>query len=326
MVRAECCDRGSYLADGFCVSNKEDALWSSHAISFYADVATALGMMALVHLGSERGLSEAALTPIAKNSMSLLGHGVGHLFLGVRAAVSNGAIFEGLSTKGRLAMFAAFMPVWYGFMMDKRRSTPVTIGFTVFHNTLQTFFLPSRYFFTHVLKAVLLGSAIRWLLRPRADKSRYYALEAWLVDVPVLLASFGEALTCDTFLKRYGGHVWFDMVVPFGFLLYYMVLINDPRETTSGIFDADADKYARKPVPEGKRRIVAGMSVPQEPFGGLHPPAVARSMSHSFSERVVRVQRAMSDGAKQSTQLTATAGPGGVVRQLSWGLASPRAD
>lgn len=112
MVRAECCDRGSYLADGFCVSNKEDALWSSHAISFYADVATALGMMALVHLGSERGLSEAALTPIAKNSMSLLGHGVGHLFLGVRAAVSNGAIFEGLSTKGRLAMFAAFMPVW----------------------------------------------------------------------------------------------------------------------------------------------------------------------------------------------------------------------
>eukprot|EP00966_Prymnesium_polylepis_P281452 6503263-Prymnesium_polylepis.2 len=72
--------------------------------------------------------------------------------------------------------------------------------------------------------AVLGNSAIRWLGRPIADKTKYYALEAWLVDVPIAASAFAEALTCDVFLHAYGGHVWFDMVVPGMFVVYYAVL------------------------------------------------------------------------------------------------------
>ena len=110
-------------------------------------------------------------------------------------------------------------------MRDKSRSTATTLGFALMHNTLQVFFLPTRFFFTHVLLAVLLGSALRWLRRPAVMKTKYYALESWLVDVPIMLASFTEALACDSLLVRYGGHVWFDLVVPVMFTVYLAVLL-----------------------------------------------------------------------------------------------------
>lgn len=241
----------SYLNDGFCISNRSQPFWTSHAISFYADAATAFCMMGLVREGRRRGLSEAATTPMSKNSMSLLGHGVGHLFLATRAGGSGAGIFEDLSPVARLAVYLAFMPVWYGFMMDKRRSVVATVGFMMFHNTLQVFFLPTSLFFTHVLMAVLLNSAFRWLVRPKADKTRYYAMEAWLVDVPILLASFGEALACDAFLMSWGGHVWFDMVVPVGFTVYYIMLVNDASEIQASGTSARAvstDSYISKPT------------------------------------------------------------------------------
>ena len=85
-----------------------------------------------------------------------------------------------------------------------------------------------------MLLAVLLNSAIRGLSRAPEDKNRFYDMEAILVDVPILLATFGEAITCDSFLINYGGHVWFDMVVPVGFIIYYAILLISPdiKEST----------------------------------------------------------------------------------------------
>lgn len=51
------------------------------------------------------------------------------------------------------------------------------------------------------------------------------------MDVPILLMTFSEAMTCDSFLIHYGGHVWFDMAVPFGFIVYYLVLTQYPEYT-----------------------------------------------------------------------------------------------
>lgn len=53
----------------------------------------------------------------------------------------------------------------------------------------------------------------------------YFDLEAFLVDVPILMMTFGEAFSCDFFLMEIGGHLWFDMVVPFGFIVYYLVIV-----------------------------------------------------------------------------------------------------
>merc|ERR1712228_852723 len=118
-------------------------------------------------------------------------------------------------------------------MGDKRRSFAVAMAYAVMHNTAQVFFLSSRLFFIHVLMAVLLSGAIRGLARAEKDKNRFYDMEAVLVDVPILLMTFSEAITCDSFLKHYGGHVWFDMAVPFGFIVYYLILAQNPEYTAT---------------------------------------------------------------------------------------------
>jgi hypothetical protein len=219
----------SYLEDGFCVSNKHlHPALQGHALAFYADTTMALVLAGVVQVGhAQFMLSEAALAPIAKNLISLAGHGCGHLFLALQASSTSGStkVFENLTTYQRLLTLCGLFPVWYCFMRDKRRSTTTTCLFAMAHNILQVFFLPTRFFFTHVLMAVLLNSAVRWLSRDSLEKTKYYALESWLVDVPIVLASFFEALTCDSFLMRYGGHVWFDMVVPVMFLVYFLVLV-----------------------------------------------------------------------------------------------------
>merc|ERR1719238_438421 len=144
--------------------------------------------------------------------------------------------FEDLSTIQRVIAFFPLLAVWYGFMRDSRRSFAVSMAYAVMHNTAQVFFLSSRLFFIHVLMAVLLSGAIRGLARAEKDKTRFYDMEAVLVDVPILLMTFSEAITCDSFLVHYGGHVWFDMAVPFGFIAYFMILLVFPE------YEADKKK------------------------------------------------------------------------------------
>lgn len=225
----------SYREQGFCISNMDQSpLVQGHAISFYSDAAMATVMLLLVREGEHKGFSELSLRPIKKNTVSLFGHGVGHLFLALNSHSGTGAssAFEDLTNTQRLLAFFPLLAVWYGFMRDRTRPFHIAMAYAVMHNTAQVFFLSSRLFFIHVLMAVLLSGALRGLARAEQDKTRFYDMEAVLVDVPILLMTFSEAVTCDSFLKHYGGHVWFDMAVPFGFIVYYLILAQNPEYTT----------------------------------------------------------------------------------------------
>lgn len=220
-----------YQEEGFCVYAKDaHPLLRGHALSFYACSATALWMRCMVFYGNQCGMSEESLKPIKKNSISLFGHSLGHAFLGYKTNDSNGGtrVFEDLTTSGRIFAFLALQVVWYGFMRQRnsKRSSTTAFMMALFHNSLQVFILPSRWFFTHVLIAVLTSSSLRGLSREHKDKTIYYALEAWFVDVNILVMTFVEAFTCETFLLPFGGHLWFDMVVPIGFTVYFFVLFD----------------------------------------------------------------------------------------------------
>jgi len=221
----------SYRERGFCICYSDKSpLIQTHSITFYVDALMALFMFAIVKAGQKANMIEKSLRPIKKNAYSLFGHGCGHLLLAIGTKSDSSGIFENLTMRNRVLLYPIFLVVWYGFMSDSRRSFKVSISLAILHNTAQVFFMPTRLFFVHVLLAVLLSSALRGLAREPWEKDRYYDLEAILVDVPILLATFGEAITCDSFLVNYGGHVWFDMVVPIGYLVYYVILLADPEE------------------------------------------------------------------------------------------------
>jgi hypothetical protein len=220
-----------YQEEGFCVQAKVSSPWfRGHAISFYACSAMALWMQFLAFCGLRSGMSADSMKPIKKNSISLFGHSLGHAFLAYNTndATGGARIFEELTFSGRILTFFVLQFVWYGFMRQRsaKRSAEFAMGLALFHNSLQVFVLPTRLFFTHVLLAVLGSSSLRGLSRERHEKTIYYALEAWLVDVNILVMTFIESFTCESFLIHLGGHVWFDMVVPFGFTAYFFILFN----------------------------------------------------------------------------------------------------
>jgi len=222
----------SYLEDGFCLTNRDlpngGGVMGGHMIAFYWDALMVGAMAAIVHVGRNKlAMSEPALRPIEKNMFSLFGHSCGHLFLGLGAMTGGdaGQVFEGLSFPCQLLALVVLCPVWYGFSRDKTRSVAQAMTIAMCHNILQVFFLPTRFFFTHVLMAVLFGSGRRWLGRPAQEKTRFYTMEAWLVDVPILVMTYVEAIGCDAFLIDYGGHVYFDMVVPVMFIVYWVILV-----------------------------------------------------------------------------------------------------
>lgn len=228
-----------YQQEGFCVHAKVSSPWMrGHAISFYACCAMALWMQFLVFCGLRSGMSPDSMKPVKKNSISLFGHSLGHAFLASQTndATGGARIFEDLTFSGRILTFIVLQFVWYGFMRQRsaKRSAGFAFAIALFHNSLQVFVLPTRLFFTHVLLAVLASSSYRGLNRDYSEKTIYYALEAWLVDVNILVMTFVESFTCESFLIHMGGHVWFDMVVPFGFTAYFFILFQKHCKSNYG--------------------------------------------------------------------------------------------
>lgn len=221
-----------YKENDFCISIKDKSMaFHSHAISFYANAMTALVMSIFIRVGRGYGLREAALKPIAENVVALFSHGCAHFFLSFKTNVSGATqALVDLSPSERAVGFIALTFVWYNFMRDSQISLSAAVALAIIHNIVQVFILPTRFFLMHVLLAVFLNRAVHGFTRRAEDKDRYYSMEFILMDVPILLASFGETLTCDSFLVKYGGHVWFDMVIPIMFCVYFGVLTVNPNK------------------------------------------------------------------------------------------------
>ena len=66
----------------------------------------------------------------------------------------------------------------------------------------------------------------------REDKDVFYDLNAFIVTLPVGLVSWLEALSCDSFLKHVGGHVYYDAIIPASIFVYYAAALRyQPSET-----------------------------------------------------------------------------------------------
>ena len=68
----------------------------------------------------------------------------------------------------------------------------------------------------------------------RTDKDEAYDLAALLVSLPVGMVGWLEALSCDSFLVAYGGHVWYDLCIPLSMLVYYGFILHSHKAGKGG--------------------------------------------------------------------------------------------
>ena len=196
----------------------------SHILCFYSDTVCAV-LLTLLAWRYGPSLSKSAMGPVATAAGGVFGHGLAHLGLWFEAF---GQPKESVEWYTQLHPAKRTFQVVFlaGFFFALLRSAP-SVGnkaaaiYAFPHGLIGTQFVPTRFQFTYVQTVLLWVAAGHDLLRPAASKDVYYDLSSVLITIPVGLVSWIEALACDGFLVKYGGHVYYDTIIPVSMFVYY---------------------------------------------------------------------------------------------------------
>jgi hypothetical protein len=216
----------SFQQEGFCVGFKETPLFQSHILCFYVDTACALVLWGLtLRFKEERGMA-----PVASAASGIFVHGLAHL--GIWFDIFNGEDDPrpGLQTPKPLLVHVKACAWLFAFFFALLRSAPDVpqlhaAAHAAIHAPVLTLLVPPRFSFTYV-QTVLLWVACAYALLFARNKDVYYDLSALVVNTPVGLVAWVEALGCDSFFKSMGGHVWYDAIIPISTFAYCAIVLN----------------------------------------------------------------------------------------------------
>ena len=79
--------------------------------------------------------------------------------------------------------------------------------------------VPGLLAFAYVGTTLITTSCLAMLFKE--NKTRFYNAEAIIYVTPVVFMAWVEALTCDSFLMDVGGHLWYDLIIPISFTVFF---------------------------------------------------------------------------------------------------------
>ena len=86
---------------------------------------------------------------------------------------------------------------------------------------MSTFLVPRHYSFTYVQTVILTIASLTEL--KETDKDVYYDIKAVTMHLPITVMGYIEAVYCDSFFKKYGGHLIYDTTISVSAILFYTV-------------------------------------------------------------------------------------------------------
>ena len=209
----------SYLRDGFCVSFPA-TLFNSHLLCFYIDTLFTV----LLHLLCARSPSDARLARVRESYWGVFGHGVGHLAL---HASGGGGVGDAASPLLRVTLLLALAGFWYGFFCALTPSVRVNLALSLANTAALALFVPRAFGFTYVQTVLMSVFVTRDLVRAER-KDELYRAWSWLVNVPVVVVGWVEALGCDSGVVLWGGHVLYDAIIPLSLFAFAGVALSTP--------------------------------------------------------------------------------------------------
>ncbi len=190
----------------------------SHAACFYADTLLALALLAFCT--KLEGSRVEGLDQAKQNVGGVIGHGLGHFFLFFANLGDVPAFYNFEQWAIRIGILIGMTGFWYGFFAANPSSPGPAVNSV--HAAVQAYvvtgLVPPKFSLTYV-QTVLLLNQVYGELR-RADKGPHYDRWSLIVNLPIGLFGWLEALSCDGFLINYGGHLWYDSSIPLSMLVY----------------------------------------------------------------------------------------------------------
>lgn len=218
------------MKNGFCVVTEDESVWlQTHAICFYEDTCWAIVMYLIFSVfksGIEDHPDGEYLNESIRGSIaSIFMHGAAHLYIGLNLDEFYArSSYVPLAQSGgeNFARNAAITYMFWFFMLK-----PITI-FTgsLTENVIKTliiatthlFFIPLVFGLTYVNCVIFCIKAVKGLV---SQKDQFYNIIPFFMTLPLALMVWIEAVACDSFLKQYGGHAWFDFAIPASTLAMY---------------------------------------------------------------------------------------------------------
>lgn len=221
----------SFIDDGFCISNKDKHfLYQSHALSFYSDTFFALILSLIYKYLKVHHLTHVnyrLLHPVKENASAVFLHGLGHLNLALRPKqTTKNAYIYTFDTKPKRIMSILVMYNFWFFLIKAAYLNGTMNKWKIhalFHTICLNFFIPKYYSFTYVQTTLMLIASISEL--NSINKDINYNIKALIVHLPITFVGWIEAVYCDHFIHKYGGHLIYDTTIPISIILYVFILL-----------------------------------------------------------------------------------------------------
>ena len=242
----------SYQKQGFCIANTDKTVFvQSHFLAFYGDViCVAILWLYLKYyrksiIASQNSSSNNNNNKSSHNSKLLLAdyiqgqflgiimHGVAHADYGYHRKPDEELFLTPMETydtlSGKLSYCGGLLLFWWFILkgITLQISAPSLLMVCVLIQYVFFCYIPGRFGFVFVQTVIYVFAGSTSILYADSDSlfqsdSRLYSAVA-LARLVNGAMGWIEATQCDTFFKRIGGHVWYDVMIPLslvGVLVY----------------------------------------------------------------------------------------------------------
>jgi len=231
----------NWSSNGFCVSNRGSLWWNSHTLSFYADtvLAIVIGCLYYTRQSATTGVPPIQQAWLQGSIMAVLGHGLGHLFLGIDPSGMDVRI----RTDDPIGSIAPLMVNILGFGSIFRGTMPLaptkrllfcaivaSFGITILN-------IEPKLNFVYAQAAIYISSALNMLsLSTNHKNAAMYSLYPYF-QLPVLAVGILESTGCEAILESIGGHAVYDASI--GILIILLDVVSTRAEQSRGKEDTN---------------------------------------------------------------------------------------
>ena len=219
----------SWRKDGFCIQNKDVPYWSSFDTCFYVDVLFSAILGCLYLSWRSRPGMEYCSEYVPMIIASTVGHGLAHEAMaynfrsGATKGYTSGQMSDALFWQTLAFCVLFWLPLLKAALPKLSYSTVAILAAVVTYGPMLFGELPVEHRFAYVQTVVTVAFHVSQLMLNSKEKQRreYWSMPL-IAALPPIVTAWNEALGCNAFFRRMGGHVLYDASIIIGFIVFYM--------------------------------------------------------------------------------------------------------
>jgi len=167
------------------------------------------------------------LEPVKANIGAIFFHGLGHLNLVFTSKfIGKSPLWFNSNIETYLKLISIFVYYYFWYFLVKAAYLNGTILHwrinAIIHTILNIFLIPTNYSFTYVQTTLMLTASLSEL--NLENKDIFYDIKAIIIHLPITIIGWIEAVFCDNFIEKYGGHLIYDTTIPLSVITYHGIL------------------------------------------------------------------------------------------------------